>query len=82
MLAKFVLWLIRILPILSADYRARRITPRQMCPACGCAKKHAMTFDPKQSLLVLQCVQCQAHWGYKPIVNTHRWVKPDGEVSA
>jgi len=35
MLARLVLWLIRLFPILSYDYRHRRIRRRQICPACG-----------------------------------------------
>ena len=38
-LAAFVLWLIRRFPILSANYRVRRVRRRQICPACGNSEK-------------------------------------------
>lgn len=72
----FVAFLIRIFPWLSADYRLRRIRARQACPACGAVKKHALRFDPKQKLVILSCVCCAAMWGYSPLVNAAKFVKP------
>jgi hypothetical protein len=79
MLQAFVAFLIHVFPWLSADYRARRIKPRQACPACGAVKKHAMRFDPVQKLVILACVCCGANWGYSPLINTTKFVKSTEE---
>ena len=75
MLAAFVRFLIRLFPFLSYDYR-HRIRPRMQCPACGTYRKHAMKFDALEKLVILQCAQCSAQWGYNPRVKAQTWAKP------
>jgi hypothetical protein len=75
---QFVLFLIRLIPWLSADYR-RRIKPKRKCPACGAVKKHLMKFDPAQKLVAFTCVCCSAQWGYDPVVNVAKWHKAERE---
>jgi len=71
MLARLVRWLIRAFPILSYDYRRRRIKRRQFCPACANKVKVEMRFNPAQRQVVCQCPRCLACWGYDTAV------KPD-----
>lgn len=74
----FVRFLIWIIPWLSADYR-RRIKPTCKCPACGAVKRHRIQFDPVEKIVVLTCVVCSASWGYPPVVNPQKIVKPPRE---
>lgn len=73
MLARLVRFLIRLFPILSYDYRHRRIKRRQICPACGNKVKVEMKFDPTSKLLVCQCPICNSCWGYNPVVRADVW---------
>lgn len=75
MLAALVRFLIRLLPILSYDYR-HRIRAKQQCPACGSYRRHAMKFNPLDKIVELQCAQCEARWGYNPRVTAQTWAKP------
>ena len=79
MLAALVRFLIRLFPILSYDYRRRRIRAKMMCPACGCYRRHHKTFEPKEQVVVLTCVECGARWSYNPVVRAQDWVKPAEE---
>ena len=73
MLARFVLWLIRLFPILSYDYRHRRIRRRQICPNCGNYGRVHIRFDPSGALAVCQCQTCMACWGYNSVVKPEIW---------
>jgi hypothetical protein len=75
MLARFILWLIRIFPWLSYDYRHRRIKKRQICPACGNHGKVSTRFDPAEKKMVCQCPTCLACWGFEPVVRCDQWAK-------
>lgn len=73
MLARFVLWLIRRFPILSADYRQRRVRKRQVCPACANKGKVIMRCDPTTGSVLCQCPTCLAMWAYNPAVRQDKW---------
>jgi hypothetical protein len=73
---------IRAVPWLSADYRSRRISTRQMCPACGDRGPHGMKFEPEHQpsgLVALTCRKCSARWGYNTIVKPQAFVRPKTE---
>jgi formate dehydrogenase maturation protein FdhE len=73
---------IRLIPWLSADYRSRRISTRQMCPACGDRGPHGIKFEPEHQpsgLVALTCRKCSARWGYNPIVKPQAFVRPNTE---
>jgi len=74
-LAAFVLWLIRRFPILSADYRARRVRRRQICPACGNSEKVTIRCDSSTGQVICQCPTCMAMWAYNPVVRPDVWAK-------
>jgi hypothetical protein len=76
MLAAVVLFLIRVFPWLSWDYRHRRIKRRQICPACANKVKVDIRFDPREKVIVCQCPLCLAAWGYNPAVMVGKWAKP------
>ena len=73
MLAWLVRLLIRWFPILSYDYRHRRIRRRQICPACGNCGKVEIRFDIAAKLIVCQCRVCGSCWGYNPVVQASVW---------
>ena len=73
MLARFVLFLIRLFPILSYDYRHRRVRRRQICPACGNKVKVSIRFDSASGAIVCQCPIDLACWGYNPVVRPDVW---------
>ena len=73
MLAFFVQLLIRWFPILSYDYRHRRVKRRQICPACGNKVKVEIRFDATSKQIVCQCPIDLACWGYNPVVRADVW---------
>lgn len=73
MLSRLVRLLIRWFPILSYDYRHRRVRRRQICPACGNKVKVEIRFDVKTGTLVCQCPVDLACWGYNPVVKSEIW---------
>ena len=73
MLALLVRFLIRLFPILSYDYRHRRVRRRQICPACGNKVKVEIRFSVQSKQIVCQCPVCQAMWGYNPVVRPDVW---------
>ncbi len=75
MLARLVRWLIRLFPLLSYDYRHRRIRRRQVCPACANKAKVDIRFDPVSKQIVCQCPTCLACWAYNPVVRSDVWAK-------
>ncbi len=76
MLAAFVRWLVRLIPWLGYDYRHRRVRRVQTCLACGNRVRVAIQFDAVEKLVRCTCPVCAATWGYNPIVNVQKWVKP------
>ena len=75
MLARLVRWLIRLFPILSADYRRRRVRRRQICPACGNVAKVSIRADNSTGMVLCQCPTCLAMWAYNPVVRPDVWAK-------
>ena len=73
MLARFVRLLIRWFPILSYDYRHRRIRRRQICPACGNKVRVEIRFDAATGAVICQCPIDLACWGYNPVVRADVW---------
>ena len=73
MLARFVLWLIRLLPWLSYDYRHRRIRRRQICPACGNMVAVTIRVDLQTGQVVCQCPIDLACWAYDPVIRSDVW---------
>ena len=73
MLARLVLWLIRLFPILSYDYRHCRIRRRQICPACGNKVKVEIRVDQTNGQVICQCPIDLACWGYNPVVKPEIW---------
>jgi hypothetical protein len=73
MLARFVRLLILWFPILSYDYRHRRIRRRQICPACGNKVKVEIRFDPTTQQVICQCPIDLSCWGYNPVVRADVW---------
>ena len=76
MLAKFVLWLIRIIPWLSYDYRHRRINPVQFCVSCLNKRRMKLQFNPIDKMVLATCPECGATRAYPPAVNAQAWAKP------
>src|SRR5258708_3056077 len=72
-IAVYVRFLIRLFPILSYDYRNRRVKQKQICPACGNRSKIEMRYHPHEKQVVCGCPICFASWGYNPIVKTEKW---------
>lgn len=75
MLAAFVRWLIRVFPILSYDYRHRRIKRRQFCLNCLNKVKVTASLDTRTGDTVVQCPFCMACWAYNPVVKRELWAK-------
>lgn len=75
MLARFVLWLCRLFPILSYDYRHKRIRKRQMCPGCGNFGKVSIRMDQGSGDVICQCPVCLACWAYNPVIRRDVWAK-------
>ena len=74
--------LVRIFPVLSADYRdrrRRRIKPKQQCPACGAIERQNVRYDSEQKVVVVSCIVCEAAWGFAPVVRVEKWQKPKTE---
>lgn len=66
-------------PWLLADYRRRRINPRELCPSCGFAGVKDMRFNHVEKVLVVQCPRCLACWAHDPLVKAQAWAKPPEE---
>ena len=80
----FVASLVRVFPFLSADYRdrrRRRINPKQQCPACGAIERQDVRWEPVQKMVIVNCVICDAAWGFAPVVKVEKWQKPKTEES-
>ena len=75
MLARFVLWLIRLFPILSWDYRHRRVRRNQICPACGNKVRVTIRLDTERGEVICQCPIDLACWAYNPVIKTAVWAK-------
>ena len=73
MLARLVRLLIRWFPLLSYDYRNRRVKRYQICPACGNKGQVEIRFDVAGKQIVCQCRICLACWGYNPLVRADVW---------
>ena len=73
MLARLVRFLIRLFPILSYDYRHRRVRRRQICPACGNKVRVEIRFDTASKQIICQCPIDLACWGYNPVVRADVW---------
>ena len=72
-LAALVRWLIRCFPVLSYDYRHRRIRQKQICPACANCSKVSIRCDSSTGQVVCQCRVCLACWAYNPVVKPEKW---------
>lgn len=75
MLARLVLWLCRVFPILSADWRQRRVRRVQFCPACMNRVRVSIRFDAGSRAIVCQCPDCLACWSYNPAVRPEKWAE-------
>ena len=75
MLARFVLWLIRLFPILSWDYRHRRVRRKQICPACGNKVRVTIRLDTVSGQIICQCPIDLASWAYNPVIKQAVWAK-------
>ena len=75
MLARFVLWLCRLLPFLSYDYRQRRIRRKQICPACGNKVRVEIRMDSAGGQVICQCPIDLACWAYNPVIRADVWAK-------
>lgn len=73
MLSAIVRLLIRLFPILSYDYRHRRIKPRQICLGCGSMVKVEMRMVPQLAQIMCQCPLCLSCWAYNPVVKPDVW---------
>lgn len=71
-LVRFLIWLC---PLLSYDYRHRRVRRRQVCPACGNRVKVQIRFDVGARQVVCQCPIDFAMWAYNPVVKAETWAK-------
>ena len=71
-LVRFLIWLC---PLLSYDYRHRRVKRRQVCPACGNHVRVIIRFDVGTRQVVAQCPLDLAMWAYNPVVKPEIWAK-------